>query len=505
MIFRRMKSKLFLPRLAAALGLALLADPLSAATNPPNILFILADDLGYGEIGANGQKLIRTPNLDQLAKDGMRFTQHYSGNAVCAPSRCVFLTGKHPGHAAIRNNREIEPEGQEPLPAAEVTLAELLKKQGYTTAAMGKWGLGFIGSEGDPLKQGFDHFYGYNCQRKAHNFYPAYIYDDTRRVDLTNNPPITVPSKLPAGTDANAPASYAPYIGKTYVPDLVNAKALDFIRENQTKPFFLYYATTVPHLSLQVPPDSLAEYAGKLPDAPYVGGREYLPHLTPHAAYAAMVTRLDRDIGKLLALLKELKLADNTIIVFTSDNGPVYDRRGGTDSEFFKSAGEFRGHKGSLYEGGVRVPLLIRWPGKIKAGATSDQMTAFEDWVPTFLDLIGAQKTLPPGLDGTSFAPALVGGKQTPKEFVYREFPAYGGQQSLRFGDWKAVRQNITGGKKKGDPALGQLELYNLREDIGETNDVAAKHPEVVAQLQKIMRQQHERNTVFPFPALDAK
>jgi arylsulfatase A len=477
--------------------LLLLATIAFAQAAPrPNIVFILADDLGYGDVGFNGQKHIRTPNLDRLAAGGMRFTQHYAGNAVCAPSRCVLLTGLHPGHAAVRNNREVKPEGQTPLPAETVTTAKLLRENGYTTAIIGKWGLGFPGSSGEPLKQGFDRFFGYNCQREAHNHYPAELWEDARKVSLGN---VSFPAhqKLPEDADPNDPLSYARFKGNVYTPDRMRDAALEFIRTNRSKPFFLYFATTIPHLALQVPDDSLAQYRGKWPDKPYEGGRGYLPHPTPRAAYAAMITRLDSDIGKLHARVKELGLLENTVFIFSSDNGPLYDRYGGTDTDLFRSAADFRGRKGSLYEGGIRVPLIVNWPGKIAAGAVSDRVTGFEDWLPTLLELTGV--TNRSAVDGISFAPTLLGKTQPPRPFLYREFPAYGGQQMVRIGDWKGVRQNLA---KASAP---KTELYNLAADPTETNDVASVHPEIVNKIESVMHKEHERSELFPLPLIDRK
>jgi arylsulfatase A len=497
-----MKSSSFAWLLAFVLSLAGLW-PVAAVEKkrPPNIVFILADDLGYAELGSFGQKKIRTPHLDRLAAGGMRLTQHYSGNAVCAPSRCVLMTGMHPGRAWVRNNREVQPEGQTPIPSSTVTVAALLKKKGYATGAFGKWGLGPPGSEGDPLKQGFDRFYGYNCQRHAHNFYPTYLWDDDRRVDL-DNPPFAAHQRLPDDADPSDPASYARYAGKEYGPDLIADQALRFIREHKDRPFFLYFPSLVPHLALQVPEDSLAEYKGKWPDPPYPGGKGYLPHHTPRAAYAAMVTRFDRDAGRMMALIKELGLEENTIFVFTSDNGPTFDRHGGSDSFFFESAGPLRGFKGSLYEGGIRVPTIVAWKGRVAPGTVSDYVSGFEDWMPTLLELIGAPDLAPGGIDGISVAPVLLGKEQPARPFLYREFPASGGQQSIRVGDWKAVRQNLMPRGKEARPNL-HLELYNLKEDIGETTDVSAKHPELVAKLDQLMKEQRTRSELFPIPALD--
>ncbi len=486
----------------------LLVSHSSAATaSKPNIVFILADDLGYGDVGCYGQTKIKTPNLDRMAAEGTKFTQAYAGNAVCAPSRCVIMTGLHPGHAHIRNNKSVQPEGQEPIPAESITVAKLLKAQGYATGAFGKWGLGPVGSSGEPLKQGFDRFYGYNCQAKAHNFYPTTLWDNDRCVTLDNPEFSAHQDKLPDGADPNNPTSYKQFAAKQYSADLIAEQALQFVRDNKDRPFFLFFPTTVPHLALQVPEDSLAEYLGKWPDPPYAGGRRYLPHFAPHAAYAAMITRMDREVGRLMDLIKELGLDDNTIFVFSSDNGPLngtLQGHGGTDAVFFNSAGGLRDGKGTLWEGGIREPFIARWSGRIAAGKTCDRVIGFEDLLPTFAELAGAKDATPKNLDGISFAPTLLGKKQEPRPFLYREFPAYGGQQCLRVGDWKAVRQNLlpkTKGKKT--PPNMRTELYNLKDDIAETKDVAVQHPDIVAKMEKIMREQHTPSSVFPFPALD--
>jgi arylsulfatase A len=475
--------------------------PQTFAARQPNIVFIIADDLGYGDVGCYGQKKIRTPNIDRLASEGMRFTQHYSGNAVCAPSRCVLMTGLHPGHAFVRNNRELKPEGQTPLPANTVTLAKLLKGQGYVTGAFGKWGLGGPGTSGDPLNQGFDQFFGYNCQRLAHNYYPTSLWDNSRRL-LLNNPDFSAHQKLAPGADPTNAASYAQFTGQDYAPDLIGERAIRFMREHHDQPFFLFFPTTVPHLALQVPADSLAEYAGKFPEEPYTGAKNYLPHGTPRAAYAAMITRLDGHIGKMMAVVKELGLDENTIFVFTSDNGPLYDKLGGTDTDFFESAGRFRGHKGSLFEGGIRVPCIVRWKNRIRAGAVSDRVTGFEDWMPTFFGLIGKPEAAPKGIDGISFAATLLGHSQEPRAFLYREFAAYGGYQSVRVGNWKAIRQRLNPPNRNVKPEE-RIELYDLARDPSETTDVSVQQPAVVARLEKILRQQHTPSAEFPIRGLD--
>ena len=469
----------------------------------PNIVFLLADDLGYGDLGCYGQTKIHTPNLDKMASEGMRFTQHYAGNAVCAPSRCVLMTGMHPGHAEIRDNREAEPEGQFPISAKATTLATLLKQQGYATAAIGKWGLGPAGSTGDPNKHGFGLFYGYNCQRQAHNYYPTYLYNNREKVPLKNSA-FSAYQKLPKTADPNARESYSAYSGTQYAPDLIAEQARSFVKEQAKagKPFFLYYPTTVPHVALQVPEDSLAEYVGKLDDVPYKGEHGYLPHRAPHAAYAAMVTRMDAEIGKLFALIKELGLDEDTLFVFTSDNGPVYDRVGGSDAAYFHSAGPLNGFKGSLYEGGVRVPMMVRWKGKVAPGTVSDRITGFEDWLPTLMEAATGKHSTK-RVDGISMLPTLMGMKQPAREFMYREFAGYGGQQAIWWGDWKAIRQKLEPTKNNPNPA-DKTELYNLKEDVAETHDVAALHPDITATLEAMMQQEHMPSKQFPMPILDA-
>jgi arylsulfatase A-like enzyme len=415
------------------------------------------------------------------------------------------MTGMHPGHAVVRNNRSTPPEGQHPLPDETVTLAELLVDSGYVTGAFGKWGLGGPASSGEPLRQGIVRFFGYNCQGVAHNYYPTFLWSDDQRVML-NNPEFSAHQKLPDGADPNDPVSYAGFQGSDYAPDLIGEQALRFVRDNRDKPFFLYYPTTVPHLALQVPDDSLKEYRQAFSDdpddPPYPGGNGYLPHRTPRAAYAAMVTRMDREVGRLIDLVHELGLEEKTIFIFTSDNGPTYDRLGGSDSDFFHSAGPLRGLKGSLYEGGFRVPCIVRWKGKIEPGTVSDRVTGFEDWLPTVLELTGQEDAIPNEIDGISFASTLWGELQPPREFLYREFPAYGGQQCVRMGDWKGIRQNLAPRGKNARPNY-HIELYNLAADVGETKDVSAEHPEIVAQIEAIMLREHSPSTDFAFPALD--
>jgi len=462
------------------------------------VVFILADDLGYRELGCFGQKLIKTPNLDRLAEQGMKLTQHYCGNAVCAPSRCVLMTGKHPGHAYIRSNKATPPEGQEPIPDYEVTIGELMQAEGYVTGAFGKWGLGGPNSCGHPLDQGFDRFFGYLCQSHAHSYYPSYLRRDRAHVELNNNPPVDGHADFALGDDKTVPASYDQFKGTDYAPDRINAQVLEFIRANKEEAFFCYYPTVIPHVALHVPDADLKPYHELgWTDPPFTkeGGYGYTPHFTPRAAYAAMISRMDKYVGNVLNQLDELGLADNTLVVFSSDNGTTHlDKE--VDFKFFQSVGELRGLKGSLYEGGVRVPTLVRWPGKIKAGSEQDRVSGFEDWLPTLMAAAGAAGKVPKGIDGINFLPTLLGQKQPERTFLYREFSGYGGQQTVRVGDWKAVRQNLAKGRIK-------TELYNLADDISERKDVAAEHRDLLNQLEHLMDQQHNTSSIFPIKALD--
>jgi arylsulfatase A-like enzyme len=482
----------------------------AAQERRPNILLIVMDDVGYADVGFHGSRDIRTPNIDRLAKEGLRLTHHYSGNAVCAPSRCVLMTGKHPGHAFIRNNRSTPPEGQYPIPDETVTMVELFQKLGYVTGGFGKWGLGGPDSSGMPTKQGINRWFGYYCQGVAHNHYPTYLWSDDQRFPV-DNPEFSAHQKLPADADPNDPASYKQYEGKHFAMDLITEQAVKFVQDNKDQPFFLYYPTIIPHMAMQVPADSLAEYKDAFPEKPHLGERGYLPHLTPHAAYAAMITRMDRHVGMIVKAVQEAGLDERTIFVFSSDNGTAYDGYGGTDDAFFNSAGGLRGRKGSLYEGGVRVPTIVRWKGHIAAGDSSDFVSGLEDWLPTLLDLAGVKERTPSDIDGISLAPTLLGQSQPARLFLYREFPAYGGQQSVRVGDWKGIRQNLMaggGGKAKNKAKAAaqpnmHIELYNLKSDPREEKDVSAEHPDMVAQIATLMKKQHVPSKEFPFPALD--
>lgn len=463
------------------------AEAVPAGNAKPNIIYILGDDLGIGELGCYGQTKIRTPNIDQLAKEGMLFTRHYSGSTVCAPSRCTLLTGLHTGHSFIRNNAEVGTwesfDGQMPIPASSDTIAKRLKTAGYATACIGKWGLGGVGSSGDPLNQGFDHFFGYNCQRHSHNYYPQYLIKDREHFPL-NNP--TIPQGLfPKGKDPMDPANYKVYQGTDYAPDFMEKEALAFIRENKDKPFFLYFSTTVPHAALQVPDDSLAEYKDKFDDKPYLGDKGYLPCRYPRATYAAMITRMDRSVGRMMAQLKELGLDKNTIVCVVGDNGPTFN--GGTDSAYFNSAQGYRGLKCALYEGGIRAPCVVRWPARVAAGSTSDHLSAMWDMMPTFCDAAGVES--PKGTDGISMLPALTGHPeaQKPHEYLYWEDAC--NKQALRWGDWKLIKYH---------PGL-KVELYNLKDDPKEEKDLAKENPEMKAKLEQMMSEVRADSKEFPF------
>ncbi len=474
----------------------------------PNIIHILADDLGIGDLGAYGQQRIETPNIDRLCRGGMRFTTHYSGSPVCAPSRCVLLTGKHSGHAYIRGNDEWSErgkvwdfqamsddpnlEGQRPLPAGTRTIGTLLQAAGYATACVGKWGLGAPGTEGVPNRQGFDHFFGYNCQRQAHTYYPTHLYRNDARVRLRNS--LVAPgTRLDAGADPRDPASYERYTQADYAPDLMFDEIRAFVSASRARPFFLYWATPLPHVALQAPQRWVDHYVRKFGDEPPYGGRAgYFPHRYPHACYAAMVSYLDEQVGLLVGQLKALGLYEDTLILFSSDNGPTFN--GGTDSPWFNSGGPFKSEagwgKGSLREGGIRVPLIASWPGRISPGSQSDHPCAFWDVLPTLCAVAGM--AAPGDADGISFAPTLFGQRaQREHACLYWEYPEAGGHQAVRQGRWKALRSGLKKGARK-------TALYDLEADPREEHDVAARHPETVAQLERLMRDAH-----VP-PALDA-
>lgn len=443
----------------------------------PNIIYILADDLGYGDVSFLGQSKYKTPNIDKLAKNGMVFSQHYSGATVCAPSRSTLLTGQHTGHTPIRGNKGYQDEGQQPLPDSSFTLAEMLKQAGYTTGVFGKWGLGYPGSEGDPNHQGFDQFYGYNCQRIAHNYYPFHLWENDKKVMLEGN-------------RGNGTGDYA--------PRLIHNKALQFVEQHKDAPFFLYYASTLPHAELLIDSVYMAPYKEKLlPETTYEGYDEgvnfrngpYGSQKNCHAAFAAMVTLLDKQVGEIVAQVKDLGLEENTIIVFTSDNGP--HEEGGADPQYFDSNGPFRGLKRDLYEGGIHVPMVVSWPGKVIPGATTDHVSAFWDIMPTIAEITNSE--LPQNIDGISFLPTLLE-KDGQKEhaYLYWEFHEKGGRQAVRKGKWKAVRYNVLLGEQP-------VELYDLNKDPSEENDIAHLYPEIVVELTAIMKSARTDSPVFQF------
>ena len=447
-------------------------------TQKPNIIYILADDLGYGDLSCYGQKLLKTPNIDKLAAEGMLFTQHYSGSTVCAPSRSALLTGLHTGHTYIRGNKEVLPEGQQPLADSIITIPELLKKNGYVTGAFGKWGLGFPGSEGDPLNQGFDIFFGYNCQRLAHNYYPYYLWDNDKKLELDGN----------TGN-----------LEEQYAPEVIQEQALLFLENNKDTSFFLYLPNPIPHAELKVPEKYLANFKGKFsPDEPYKGvdsggkyrNGPYGSQNTPHAAFAGMIQLLDLQVGEIMDKVDELGIADNTIIIFTSDNGPHLE--GGADPDFFDSNGKLKGYKRDLYEGGIRVPMIARWKGKINAGTTSDHISSFWDVMPTVADIVGFELNI--NTDGISFLPELLGENiQKNHEYLYWEFHEKGGRVAVRKGNWKGIRYNV---KENPDQ---RLELYDLSVDIEEKENIAQKHPEIVNELDSIIEKAHIRSEIFQF------
>ncbi|MGA9639050.1 arylsulfatase [Flavobacterium sp.] len=451
----------------------------------PNVIYILADDLGIGDLSCYGQTKFETPNIDKLAASGIKFTQHYSGSAVCAPSRSSLITGQHTGHTSIRGNLERgkDLEGQVPMDGTEVTIADVFKKAGYATGAFGKWGLGFIDSEGDPLNQGFDEFYGYNCQRKAHRYFPPYLWHNKEKVFLKGND----------------------YTNKiTYAPDEIQKATLAFITKNKNKPFFAYVPFVLPHAEIISPEDAVYNaFKGRFKeDKPFVMPNDYLSdygpnmveykyasQLAPHAVYATMVTHLDNYVGQIMARLDELGIADNTLVIFTSDNGPATE--GGADPKFFNATLGMRGVKRDLYEGGIRAPFIAVWPHKIKGGTTSDLISAFWDMKPTFAEITNVKEL--GNTDGISLLPTFLGQKnQKQHPYMYWEFPQAGGRKAVRLENWKGVIYNI---EKKENPAF---ELYDLSKDPFETKNLATQNPKIVAEMKAIMNKEHTDSVLFP-------
>ena len=443
---------------------AALSTSASAADSRPNIIYILLDDAGYGDFSCYGQKRFTPPNIDKLAAEGMRFTDHYSGSTVCAPTRCSLMTGVHTGHSYVRGNREVQPEGQAAMPADIVTIPRLLKKAGYTTGAFGKWGLGAPASTSDPAEH-FDLFYGYNCQREAHSYYPTHLWRNKERVPLD---------------------------GETYTATMIMDEALQFVRDNQSGPFFAFLPLTIPHAAMHAPDEYTAPWRKKFPQFEDRIGKYKGPQVkNPIAAFAGMMTLMDDGVGQLMTLLQDLDIDDNTIVLFTSDNGP--HKEGGHDPIFFDSNGPLKGHKRDLYDGGIRAPLIARWPGKIKAGTTSDMVSAHWDMLPTFCEIAGTDS--PSGIDGISMVAELTGtGTQRQHEFLYWEFYERGGKRAVRFGDWKAVQLNLKGPNQKEG-----VELYDLSKDIGEENDVAAAHGDKVERALEYFASAHTPSEFWKF------
>lgn len=454
--------------------LAGLLFSLSSLAQKPNIIFIFADDLGYGEVGCYGQQKIETPNIDKLAANGLKFNQFYAGTAVCAPSRASLMTGLHTGHTVIRGNKSVKPEGQAPLPDSVKTFASYLQQNGYATAAFGKWGLGFNQNSGDPNKKGFDLFYGYNDQGLAHDYFPPYLWKNHEKVDLSIN-------KI---------------YDSIYSASLIQQQALQYIKESSgNKPFFMYLPYTLPHGDVIGPHDSLYHYyKQKFNEQPLTGAalktrpHNMIPEPLPHAQFAAMVGRLDLYVGEIVKALQEKGIADNTLIIFSSDNGP--HRENGGDPAFFTSSGIFRGIKRDLYEGGIREAFIAYWPGKIKPAVT-EQPAALWDMYPTFLELAGVkvkEKT-----DGISLVPLLLNkGKQKQHDYFYWEFHENNGRQAVRQGNWKAVKLNVS--TNENSP----VELYDLSTDPSEKNNVAAKFPDVVQKMEQLIKEAHVYNKDWP-------
>ena len=431
----------------------------------PNVIYIMADDLGIGDLGCYGQRFIKTPGIDGLAANGVRFAQHYSGSTVSAPSRCSLMTGKHTGHSFIRGNKGVvDEEGirfDYPMAAGEITVGEIMKRQAYATACIGKWGMGGPQTEGHPNNQGFDYFFGYLGQANAHRYYPQFLFENQTKVNLDK---------------------------KVYSHDLIMEKALKFISDNADKPFFLYLTPTIPHADIILPDGSLGEYDGMFDETPFPGGG-YTAQPKPRATFAAMVSRLDKGVQQVMDLLEAKGIADNTIVIFTSDNGTHVE--GGHEPFAFNSSGGLRGHKRDLYEGGIRTPFIVHWPAKIKKASVSYHVSAFWDFLPTMCDLIGEQ--VPLGIDGISYLPELTDeGEQKKHEYLYWEFHEQGGKQAVLKDNWKLISFNVN------DPSKGYLELYNLNSDPAEQLNSVEQYPEKVRELKAIIDQSHVKSEIYP-------
>ena len=467
-------------------------------TKKPNIIYILADDLGYGELGVYGQKYIETPNIDKLAKSGMIFNNHYTGAPVCAPARSVLLTGKHSGNNYIRGNSEWSErgdvwsfkamfddphlEGQKPLADSIITISQVLQKNGYRTGMVGKWGLGGPTTNSIPNKKGFDFFYGYNCQRQAHTFYPTHLWKNETRHILDNF--IVTKQEGIGDNDPNDPFSYNKYNQNDYAPTLMHKEAIDFVSRNKNSPFFLYYASPIPHLPLQAPKNWVSYYEKKFgKESPYIG-KSYYPNRTPRATYAAMISYLDEQVGDLVSKLKEIGIYENTLIIFSSDNGPTWVDH--VDYDFFNSTGKFTNSritmKGSLSEGGIRIPMIVSWPNKIKPGSKSNHISSFYDFFETACNVAGIENTHK--TDGISFYNEIIGKDQIKHNYLYWEYPASGGLQAIRMGKWKAIRKNLF-------EKVSKIELYDLSVDEKELNDISKNHPELIKEFEVKFKQSH--------------
>lgn len=485
-----MKNFLKITGIAFLIGLIGCQNESGNPPEKPNIIYILADDLGYGDLGSYGQTEIMTPNLDRMRSEGMKFTQHYAGSTVCAPSRSVLMTGLHTGHTPIRGNREHMPIGQHPLPDSSITVAEVLKNAGYSTGAFGKWGLGFPGSEGSPSNQGFDYFFGYNGQRRAHFYYPEFLFREQANAEIEK---VQLKGNKVNDNPERHPGSGPPVQRGQFSPDVITREALSFIDRNKGQPFFLYMPITIPHASIIAPDETLKSYLDAdgesiFEEEPH-DGNHYTSQPRPKATYAAMVTQLDNYVGQIMDKLENEGLAENTLIIFTSDNGP--HEEGGYDPAYFNSNGPLRGIKRDLYEGGIRVPMLAWWPETIEENSISDHISSFSDMMPTFAELAGVNH--PQKTDGISMVPTLLSnGSQKQHDYLYWEFPARGGKQAVRMDNWKAVRLGVS------QNADALIELYDLSNDIGEEKNVAEMNPHIVQKMGTIMEQAHDPSELFP-------
>ncbi|RPD41859.1 arylsulfatase [Chitinophaga barathri] len=485
--------------LAATVGAGTASAQQKAKQRRPNIIFIYADDLGVGELGAYGQQKIKTPHLDKLAREGVKFNQFYTSTPVCAPARCMLMTGRHGGHSYIRGNYELGgfsdslEAGQMPLPEGTMTVARMLKQAGYKTGAIGKWGLGMYYSTGSPNKQGFDYFYGYLDQKQAHNFYPSHLWENSRW-DTLNNPPMYVHKRLDPATATDEDFNY--FKGKEYAVDAMTGKAVNFIKENQAQPFFLYLPYTIPHVSLQVPDAAVQQYIGQFPEKPYYGQQSYAAAKYPLSTYAAMITYLDAQVGIIMEQVKKLGLDENTVIMFSSDNGATFN--GGVDAKFFNSVSGLRGLKMDVYEGGIREPFIARWPGKIPANTQSALVAVQYDMMATFAAIAGIAA---PENDGISLLPEMTGnrGSQAQRPYIYFEYPEKGGQLAIRMGKWKGVKTGLKQNLHK------TWELYDLSADPSESKDLAAQHPDILRQLDAIVKKEHRPAHIKEWEFLDSK